>query len=93
MFGAGAVVADAAETPLAAEHAVIDGVFVEAGAEPGGAHLEGHRGLRNPGRERYYGLFASLEIRQERVRRENVPCVGPVPRHALRTSEREQPKK
>jgi hypothetical protein len=33
---------DAADQPLAAEHAVIDIVFVSAGAEAGGAELEGH---------------------------------------------------
>jgi hypothetical protein len=33
---------DAADQPLTAEHVVIDTVFVGAGAETGGAELEGH---------------------------------------------------
>ena len=42
-FGAGAGLIDAADAPLAAEHAVIGDVLVDAMAKAGRAHLEGHR--------------------------------------------------
>ena len=41
--GAGAVLVDATDAPLATVDAVVGNVLVEAGAEAGGAHREGHR--------------------------------------------------
>ena len=41
-IGAGAGLIDAADAPLAAEHAVIGNVLVDAVAKAGRAHLEGH---------------------------------------------------
>ena len=43
MLGAAAVFIDSSDALLAAEHAVVHAISVEAGGESGRAHLEGHR--------------------------------------------------
>src|SRR4029079_1336202 len=62
MLGTAVLFINAANAPLAAEHAVVHVPFVKAGTEPGGTHLESHSEFLFASFERHDDLLAGPQV-------------------------------